>query len=202
MSARLLVHDDCGYRAFEAKVLRCANEIRWRIDERIHAKLRARVSADDIMQEVFTDTFRAYPNVPGDDVELKRWMTKVGKVRLIDAIRYHTRAMRHIDRIKQLGTTSYIEQVHSIPADLRSPSSIDAARETAESVRDALGSIPERYRVAIELHHLDGFDIAHVADRLDITTEAARALVRRGLKRLRSVLRRRGAYRFDESRAV
>jgi len=194
-----LVFDDQAYRAFEAKVFRFAHEIRWRIDERIHAKLRSRVSADDIMQEVFTDTFRAYPNVPTDDVELKRWMTKVGKVRLIDAIRFHTRARRHIDRIKQLGTTSYIELVHSIPSSLPSPSSVDAARETVQSVHDALDTLPERYRVAIELHHLKGRDVAQVAHRLDISTEAARALLRRGLTCLRAALRQRGAGGFDDS---
>lgn len=190
----MLVRHDCDYRAFEARVLQCAHEVRWRIDERIHAKLRVRVSADDIMQEVFTHTFAAYPRVPANDDELKRWMTKVGKIRLIDAIRYHTRAMRHIDRIKQLGTTSYVEQVHSIASESKSPSSVDAAREAAETLHDALDSIPERHRVAIQLHHLDGCDIELVADHLQTSTEAARAVLRRGLKRLRSALRRRGAH--------
>lgn len=200
MSVPALVIDDGAYRAFEAKVLRFAHEIRWRIEERIHAKLRARVSADDIMQEVFTDTFRAYPNVPTNDVELKRWMTKVGKVRLIDAIRFHTRARRHIDRVKQLGTTSYIDLVHSIPSSQPSPSSVDAAREVVQSLHDALESLPERYRVAIELHHLKGRDVAHVADHLEISTEAARALLRRGMTCLRAALRRRGTGTFEDAR--
>lgn len=200
MSVPALIIDDGSYRAFEVKVLRFAHEIRWRIEERIHAKLRSRVSADDIMQEVFTDTFRAYPNVPTDDIELKRWMTKVGKVRLTDAIRFHTRARRHIDRVKQLGTTSYIELVHSIPSSLPSPSSVDAAREVVQSLYDALDSLPERYRVAIELHYLKGSNVAHVADRLEISTEAARALLRRGMTCLRAALRRRGAGTFDDTR--
>jgi len=188
------IERDDGYRSFEAKVFQCAHEVRWRVDERIHAKLRTRVTADDIMQEVFAHTFAAYPHVPLEVDELKRWMTKVGKIRLIDAIRHHTRAMRHIDRIKQLGTTSYIEQVHSIADQMRSPSSIDAAREAVEVVRDALNSIPERHRVAIQLHHIEGRDIESVANSLQTSTGAARAILRRGIKRLRSALRQRGVH--------
>jgi RNA polymerase sigma-70 factor (ECF subfamily) len=194
LSPSFLAHDSYGYRAFEAKVLACAHEVHRRIDQRIYAKLRARVSADDIMQEVFTQTFAAYPHVPTEDDQLKRWMTKVGKTRLIDAIRFHTRAMRHVDRVKQLGTTSYVRQVHTIVSAHRSPSSVDAAREAAELLHRALAEMPERHRAVIQLHHLDGCSIEVVADRLQTSTEAVRALLRRGRMRLRAVLRSRGAH--------
>jgi len=65
-----------------------------------------------------------------------------------------------------------------------------------EELRGALASLPERYRRAIVLRHMDGLDYDALAARLGISPAGARQRVKRGLDRLRGIL----GPRFQEER--
>ena len=53
----------------------------------------------------------------------------------------------------------------------------------------ALNQLPEAQRDAVELHHLQGCSLAETADALDRTPAAVVGLLRRGMKRLRELLK-------------
>ncbi len=67
----------------------------------------------------------------------------------------------------------------------------DAELESAETVRQvrvALGGLSERQRTVIQLHELDGFTTAEVAESLGITESTVRWTVHAGRKALRAGL--------------
>ena len=55
--------------------------------------------------------------------------------------------------------------------------------------RAALAGLPEDQRRAVELHHLHGLPVEEVARELGRNESAAGGLLRRGLKRLRELMR-------------
>ena len=61
----------------------------------------------------------------------------------------------------------------------------------------ALGEIPERRRVPVELH-LQGFSLQEIGAAADVSAEAARKLVSRGMDELKQRLRALGVGDFDD----
>jgi RNA polymerase sigma-70 factor (ECF subfamily) len=74
-------------------------------------------------------------------------------------------------------------------ADQTSPSQRAARQEQLLRLAEALARLPEDQRMAVELHHLRGCAVAEVARRMGRSDGAVGALLVRGLKRLRVMLR-------------
>jgi RNA polymerase sigma-70 factor (ECF subfamily) len=53
---------------------------------------------------------------------------------------------------------------------------------------DALATLPESQRRAIEMHHLEGLPLAEIARQLGSTNAAVAGLLHRGIKALRRQL--------------
>ena len=70
-----------------------------------------------------------------------------------------------------------------------SPSQCAMANEQLLALAAALLSLPEDQRRAVELRQLQGLSFAEVAKRLGRTEIAAASLLRRGVKKLRELLR-------------
>ena len=69
------------------------------------------------------------------------------------------------------------------------PSEHAIANERMLALASAVMKLPEDQRRAVELHHLQGLSAAAIADRLGRTEIAIAGLLRRGLKRLRELMR-------------
>jgi RNA polymerase sigma-70 factor (ECF subfamily) len=65
------------------------------------------------------------------------------------------------------------------------PSDPEDARER---VQEALGRLPERYRLPVTLHLLNGQDYATISKELGLANGSLRGLIARGTKRLREAL--------------
>ncbi len=62
-----------------------------------------------------------------------------------------------------------------------SPEQIALYRQELELVTDALGELPERTRIAFEMHRLGGYKLHEIADHLGISVTLAHQLIHRGL---------------------
>ncbi len=62
------------------------------------------------------------------------------------------------------------------------PSSIASKKEQFEVLLEAMASLPEDYRKAIQLHYFGGLTVAQVAERLGRSTKAAEDLLARARK--------------------
>ena len=70
-----------------------------------------------------------------------------------------------------------------------SPSARAVRDEELRRLAEALAGLPEDQRRAVELHHLHGLPVEEVARTLGRSESAAGGLLRRGLKRLRELMR-------------
>jgi RNA polymerase sigma-70 factor (ECF subfamily) len=61
--------------------------------------------------------------------------------------------------------------------------------EELRRLAEALAGLPEDQRQAVELHHLHGLPVEEVAAALGRSESAAGGLLRRGLRRLRELMR-------------
>lgn len=78
-----------------------------------------------------------------------------------------------------------------LAADQSSPSERAVRHEQALALAQALADLPEDQRTAVELHHLRGWTLAEVAERLGRGKGAVAQLLFRALKNLRTALRGR-----------
>ncbi len=75
------------------------------------------------------------------------------------------------------------------------PTSVDPSEPdegTAASIDAAIAALPERYRVPLVLHHLEGHAQAAIAERLGVAEGTVASWLARGRDRLADLLRRRG----------
>jgi RNA polymerase sigma-70 factor (ECF subfamily) len=76
-----------------------------------------------------------------------------------------------------------------LAAPVSTPSRSAIRREAAVLLADKLAELPEHYRRAIVLHHIEGLSIAEVAKRLDRSPEATNSLLARALVKLRVLMK-------------
>ncbi len=120
--------------------------------------------ADDAASEAFFAAARVFANGRGDEVD-RPWLFVTARNRLIDQWRS---GARHSQRLQRLINHQRIGKgAESSDSDL------------ADRVLVALASLPERQRAALTLRHLDEFSVAEVAERLEVTYQAAESLLAR-----------------------
>ena len=163
--------------------------IEWKIPE----SLQGQMSADDVIQEVWIAAFRGLPDFRADNSgAFDRWLTRIADRKLLDAIRMSRRVKRGgrhcIERGAQRKRTSCLELFARISCGQRTPSSEEAAREAVHAVRIALGALPDKYRQAITLCHLDGQTRADIARTMRTSPSAVHGLLYRAMVKLRRLL--------------
>jgi RNA polymerase sigma-70 factor (ECF subfamily) len=130
--------------------------------------------AEDVVQESFMVALDAI-----DDVDLGRpfgpWLNRIVANRS-----HNAREKRRVRQVDQLGD--------EVPAADRAPDANVEHDETARQVRAALDGLSARQRTVIQLHELDGFSTAEIAQSLGITEATVRWTVHAGRKALRSSL--------------
>jgi RNA polymerase sigma-70 factor (ECF subfamily) len=115
------------------------------------------------------------------------WLRQLLRNNLIDFTRqYRTTAKRGVDREVPLdgGDTPSREAGPGIAADTPTPSGHAMARETDDSLRTALGRLPEDYQTILKLRYEDDLGFNEIAERLGRSPEAARKLWARAVARL------------------
>lgn len=73
------------------------------------------------------------------------------------------------------------------------PEAVTAARHELALVQQALNAMPDRMRIAVEMHRVEGAKLREIADRLSISVTTAHELVAAGIERCRAALRGGGA---------
>lgn len=121
--------------------------------------------AQDTFIQAYSGLARTRPNL-----SLKAWLYRIATN---NAMRYfRRRAIVNFEPLEESGA----------PA-----ASTDTAQDTAdrEAVHQALLSVPEKLRVCVVLHFVDGFKHREIADMLGISEDAARMRVTRGSEEFR-----------------
>lgn len=177
--------------------------LRRMIDMRLDRRIRGRVDASDVVQEVLVtaekrlDEFLDNPGVP-----FFIWLRQLAQDRVIDAHRRHrASAKRSVDR-EQAWTfqANNDESTILLANQLRDGGVTPAAAATLEEFRnyfeDALNGMDETDREVIIMRHYEFMSNKEVALALDLSEHAASMRYVRALRKVGKVLRKDG---FDET---
>ena len=157
-------------------------------------RLRGKLDPSDIVQETLARAYEKGEQFRGTtDAERAAWLRQILANQLAAAVRRHLEAgKRDAGRERSLyaaleDSSARLEAL--LTADHTSPSERAVHHEELQRLAEALAGLPEDQRQAVELHHLHGLSVEEVARELGRSESAVGGLLRRGLKRLRELLR-------------
>ncbi len=166
-----------------------------RLLARLHLdrNLQAKADPSDLVQDTLLLAHRDFDQFRGQsDAELAAWLRSImahhgAKL----ARRFRSTLSRDVDLERQL--TDQLDRsaqalARLVPSAGSSPSEHLLRQEAALRLADALAKIPDHYREALVLYHLEGLSMADVAQRLDRSVHAVQKLLARGLIQLRTVM--------------
>ena len=159
--------------AFDTLAHRCQDRLAAMVRSRIGAKLRARVEADDIVQEAFLRAYKAISNFnwQGDD-SFFRWLTRISEHLIWNAAQKQPRLELMLDdQFKGPATR---------------PDQSLRRQERFDRLEAALSALNPEQREAVRLSRIEGQSIARIAESMDRSPAAVKMLLSRALKRLKS----------------
>lgn len=165
------------------------------VARRVPTDLRSIVDAEDIIQQTHIEVFRRIDQfAPHGMDSFRRWVRAIALSRLRNLIKAHRAAKRggRRARVSDRGRIddSTVALLDHIAGPGATPSRCVARGEAIDAVESALGALPEHYRQAVRLVHIEGHRIGEAAALMGRTERAIHGLCRRGLKRMREFLQR------------
>ncbi|WP_372720049.1 sigma-70 family RNA polymerase sigma factor [Novipirellula sp.] len=164
---------------------------------RLNDQVRARVDADDVVQEVYLDAEKRLSHfLSGDFPSFFLWLRLVAQQTLSRVHRRHL-ATESRSTLRESGasfgsdwgkTSACLSQ--RFVAHLTSPSQAAVKKELIAEVRNSLETMNEIDREVVALRHFEELTNQEVAIELGISPKAASIRYVRALERLRNVLER------------
>jgi len=157
-------------------------------------RLRAKLDPSDIVQQTLMQAHRATESFRGNsEGERVAWLKQILTRNLLHAVRDFHREKRDITRELSLQDSlhaSWARVEYALADKEVSPS--DRLRKDEERLQmcDAVADLPESQRLAVELHHFLGWTISQIAEEMNRSPTAVAGLLKRGLRTLRSNVKR------------
>lgn len=139
-----------------------------------------RAIAEDVVQEAWTRI--ALPARVRPLEEPTGYLYRIVRNLALDGRRRRSFEQRHFMEGKE-------EVAAGAASDSPSPEAAALSKDELQAVLQVLDGLPERMRIAVEMHRLDGAKLKDIAARLDISVTSAHELVAEGVQRCRLRLR-------------
>ena len=156
-------------------------------------RLQVKVDVSGVVQQTLLEFHQAFDRLrTWDESQQTAWLRKALAHNLTDEVRKLRTAGRDMAREQPLEAAMECSSARLeawLAADQTSPSQRAARQEQLLRLAGALARLPKDQRAAVELHHLRGYAVAEVARRMGRSDGAVGALLVRGLKKLRELLR-------------
>ena len=149
-----------------------------------HAALRItqdRTLADDVTHDVFVRLWRRPDRFDASRGELASYLRLMARSRALDLWRERQAAGRAQDRL-----TAVVERAEQTSQG--EPVLAAMAGERAETVRTALGTLPEAQREAVVLAYWGGLTAEEISRRVDVPLGTVKSRIRLGLTKLRTTI--------------
>jgi RNA polymerase sigma-70 factor (ECF subfamily) len=155
----------------------------------LNPRLAGKLDASDVVQQTLAQAWQAAEQFRGTtDAEMAGWLRQILGHTLANLARDYGRERRDVGREQSLAAT-IAQSSARLDAWLADPrSSPDERAERNEQVlalADALAALPEPQGEALTLHHLHGYRLEEIAERMGKSASAVAGLLKRGLKTLR-----------------
>jgi RNA polymerase sigma-70 factor (ECF subfamily) len=140
--------------------------------------MRDRTQSEEVTQEVFLEIWRTASRFDADRGSAVSWLLTIAHRRSVDRVRSAEASSAR--------DTTYHHQTHAPPHD----ATAEAAHSSLEGrrVRQAMQSLTEVQREALELAYFGGYTHTEVAAMLDLPLGTAKTRIRDGLIRLRDTM--------------
>lgn len=164
------------------------------LSRKIPTHLSRLVDADDLAQDAHVEVFRRIADFePRGPDAFTRWVSTIALSRLRNAVNWHRAARRGGGRVAithrhRSRDDSTIELLDALAGRDLTPSRCVARVEAIDAVQEAISTLPEQYRQAILLVHIEAQPVREAAARMGRTERAVHGLCRRGMKLLRERL--------------
>jgi RNA polymerase sigma-70 factor (subfamily 1) len=160
--------------------------------------IKAKISPDDLLQEVYVDVTRRIDRFEdrGPDSFL-HWLHAILDQKRSDAQRAVHRKVRDIGRevpAERLAADSYRNLLDNLYADSTTPSRVVRHDEALSALLICITDLPELQRKVIQLRSVEGLSVEEVAKRLGRSKAAVNGLYRRALEALRKSMDRLGEF--------
>lgn len=135
--------------------------------------------AEDVMQEAFLSAFRRLDTYRGD-VSFGAWLKRIVINKSIDALRQRrmkAEELTGIEAVEETETGWDIEEGDTVPAET-----------LVHRIKEAIGKLPEGYRVVLTLALIEGYDHEEIAQVLSISESTSRSQLARARKKLIEII--------------
>lgn len=130
--------------------------------------------AEDVMQECFLSAFQKIESYKGE-VSFGAWLRKI----VIN---------RSLDLLKKKKALISIDAVSEIPDDSSSEEHVYYEGLNPKLIKESIQSLPEGYRVVLNLYLVEGYDHEEISEILNISNATSRTQYHRAKKRLAETL--------------
>lgn len=163
------------------------------VESRMGERLKSRTTVEDIFQEVQLRAWRSRLGFEWRGLKsFRSWLLTIADNVIVDEVR----KLDSGPLLSELAGPAATESAaFAGPVGTTTPSRVLSWREQKQIMQAVLDSLPEDLREVVWLRHFNGFEIAHVAQRLGIGESAVRHRLRKGLELYHSRLERELASR-------
>ena len=162
---------------------------RLQLDPRLQGKL----DPSDVVQDTLARAHERRDQFRGrSDAELAAWLRQILASQLAEALRRYTRMRRDVGLERSLEAA--VEESSARLERWLADGVLAAHERTTRDeellrMSQALGELPDDQRAAVEMRYLQGLPVARIGEAMGRTEASVAGLLRRGLDRLRELLR-------------
>jgi RNA polymerase sigma-70 factor, ECF subfamily len=155
-------------------------------------QLQGKLDLSGLVQQTLLEATQALAQCRGEGHgQRAAWLRCILARNLTDEVR-KVRASKR-DPARERSLDEALEQSSArlegwLVAEQSSPSEQAQRKEQGVIVAAALARLPDHQRQAVELHHIQGWSLAAVAQHLGCSKEAVAGLLHRGLRKLRELI--------------
>jgi RNA polymerase sigma-70 factor (ECF subfamily) len=155
--------------------------------------LQGKFDESDLVQETLLKAHQKHEQFRGEtDAEQAVWLHQILVNHLRDLARRYASARRdllHEQPLEVRPEESAAPLASCVATDSPSPSHLAMLQEEKLRLLRAMAKLSDDQRTAVEMKHLQGRSVEEIGRRLGRGTTAVGGLLRRGMKRLRQLLR-------------
>lgn len=163
------------------------------IEKRMSDKLRTKVEAADILQELTVASLNSLESIELGDRGPFSWLCQQAERRIIDTHRHHFGAQKRAAHSEigihaPVGGSDDGAIADLLSASMTSASSAFSRQQKEFHMLEALERLPDDAREALQLRYLEGLPSKEIAERIGKTDGATRVLLSRSLTKLQEML--------------
>lgn len=161
------------------------------IQRKMGGKLAAKMTADDLYQELARAALAGLADAPFDKYSVWSWLCALAVQRVADGGRYVSAGIRNSEKEQAIhgnddSGSGGLEAM--LAASITSPSAALSQDVRMTRLGEAIAQLPEDQRTAITLRYLEGLPTKEIADRMGKQDVAIRVMLSRCVRTLEKLL--------------